>query len=119
MNELLLLNQPKLKLLLLVSLLQVLSFGAGLYSGHSFWPKTSSQVIQANYTMPANEPATATAAVDAPTTDPADCPIKGNISSQSKIYHVAGGAFYDRTQEEMCFATEAEAQAAGFVKSSR
>lgn len=45
--------------------------------------------------------------------------IKGNISSKSKIYHMPGGAFYEKTQPEQCFATEAEAQAAGFVKSKR
>lgn len=45
--------------------------------------------------------------------------IKGNISSKNKIYHIPGGAFYERTQAEQCFATEAEAQAAGFKKSSR
>lgn len=46
--------------------------------------------------------------------------IKGNISSGGeKIYHMPGGAFYTRTNPEMCFATEAEAQAAGFRKSSR
>ena len=45
--------------------------------------------------------------------------IKGNISSSGKIYHMPGGAFYARTNPEMCFATEAEASAAGFRKSSR
>jgi hypothetical protein len=48
-----------------------------------------------------------------------NCPIKGNISSKAKIYHIKGGAFYDRTNPEQCFNTEAEAQAAGFKKSSR
>ena len=51
---------------------------------------------------------------------PGDCPIKGNIGSAGKkIYHVKGGAFYDRTKAEQCFNTEKEAVAAGFVKSSR
>lgn len=45
--------------------------------------------------------------------------IKGNISSASKIYHVPGGAFYKNTTPEMCFDTEAQAQAAGFRKSKR
>lgn len=45
--------------------------------------------------------------------------IKGNISATSKIYHMPGGAFYDRTNPEMCFDTEAQAQAAGFRKSQR
>ena len=47
------------------------------------------------------------------------CIVKGNISSASKIYHVKGGAFYDRTNPEQCFDTEAEAIAAGYRKSSR
>lgn len=47
------------------------------------------------------------------------CPVKGNISSTSKIYHVKGGAFYNRVAPEQCFNTEAEAKAAGFRKSSR
>ena len=39
------------------------------------------------------------------------CPIKGNISATSKIYHVPGGAFYDKVTPEQCFKTEAEAKA--------
>jgi len=45
--------------------------------------------------------------------------IKGNISSSSRIYHMPGGAFYNRTAPEMCFDKESEAQAAGFRKSQR
>jgi hypothetical protein len=49
-----------------------------------------------------------------------DCPdfapIKGN---QSGIYHVPGGAYYDVTDPEECFATEADAQAAGYRASER
>ncbi len=48
-----------------------------------------------------------------------ECLIKGNISANSKIYHVKGGAFYDRTNPEMCFSTEQQAVDAGFRKSSR
>ncbi|MCL5666871.1 MAG: hypothetical protein M1383_03815 [Patescibacteria group bacterium] len=49
-----------------------------------------------------------------------NCLIKGNLSSSGKkIYHVSGGAFYNIVKPEQCFQTEAEAQAAGFVKSSR
>ncbi len=53
------------------------------------------------------------------TSSPTNCLIKGNVSSSGLIYHVPGGSFYDRTNPEMCFNTEAEAQAAGFRKSSR
>ncbi|MBI5530359.1 MAG: hypothetical protein HY918_02555 [Candidatus Doudnabacteria bacterium] len=48
-----------------------------------------------------------------------ECVVKGNISSAKKIYHIAGGAFYKTVKPEQCFKTEAEAQAAGFVKSQR
>jgi micrococcal nuclease len=48
-----------------------------------------------------------------------DCPegyaIKGNANSM--IYHPPGGQFYDRTRPEDCFATEADAQAAGYRRS--
>ncbi len=53
------------------------------------------------------------------------CVIKGNISqSGERIYHVPGGAFYDRTvisvaKGERWFCTEAEAQAAGWRRSRR
>jgi micrococcal nuclease len=55
---------------------------------------------------------------------PGDCPppntIKGNHSSSGeRIYHVRGGQFYDRTWAEECFATEADARAAGYRRSLR
>lgn len=46
-----------------------------------------------------------------------NCVVKG---TKSKIYHVKGGAFYDRvTKPEKCFATEEEARSSGYRKSSR
>jgi len=46
--------------------------------------------------------------------------IKGNISaSGEKIYHVPGGAYYDKTDAEEYFDTEEQAQAAGYRKSAR
>lgn len=57
-------------------------------------------------------------------TSPA-CQIKGNISSTGeKIYHVPGGAFYDKThidesQGERWFCSEQDAQASGWRQSSR
>ncbi|MDQ3018931.1 MAG: hypothetical protein M3Q64_03610 [bacterium] len=54
------------------------------------------------------------------TTQDGSCTIKGNVASGGKkTYHVPGGSFYDRTTAELCFQTENEAVAAGFVKSSR
>jgi hypothetical protein len=45
------------------------------------------------------------------------CAIKGN--STSKIYHIPGGAFYERMKSPTCFRTEEEAKKAGFRRSSR
>lgn len=45
--------------------------------------------------------------------------IKGNINKGKKIYHVPGGAYYDRTDPEEWFFTEEEAQAAGYRPSKR
>jgi large subunit ribosomal protein L17 len=40
--------------------------------------------------------------------------IKGNANSM--LYHTPDSAFYDRTNAEVWFATEADAEAAGFSK---
>ena len=48
---------------------------------------------------------------------PADKPIKGN--AQSGIYHIPGGQYYKETKPERCFATEQDAQKAGYRKSNR
>ena len=46
---------------------------------------------------------------------PSRAPIKGNDSSSGElIYHVPGGQYYNVTNPEECFATEADAQAAGY-----
>ncbi|MCC3375471.1 phospholipase D family protein [Cohnella sp. REN36] len=46
--------------------------------------------------------------------------IKGNINAKGdKIYHVPGGASYDRTKAEEMFCTEADAEAAGFRRASK
>lgn len=46
--------------------------------------------------------------------------IKGNINSKGeKIYHVPGGAFYNRTDAEEWFFTEEDAKAAGYRASKR
>lgn len=72
--------------------------------------------------------ATATAIVIEPTleaTPAPECLIKGNISSQGeKIYHVPGGASYNRTVidpelGEQWFCSEEEAVAAGWRKALR
>lgn len=48
-------------------------------------------------------------------TCPASHPIKGNKSSMGAlIYHTTASASYERTRPEACFATEADAEAAGY-----
>ncbi|MFZ3072286.1 MAG: YHYH domain-containing protein [Thermodesulfobacteriota bacterium] len=60
-----------------------------------------------------------------PPTDEWTCPethpIKGNINIQAgtMIYHLPGGAYYNRTKPEKCYATEEDAVAAGFRKPKR
>lgn len=64
-------------------------------------------------------------AASGPAVAPPGCPIKGNITAKGeKIYHVPGGAFYERTvieldQGERFFCTAAEAEAAGWRASTR
>jgi hypothetical protein len=51
---------------------------------------------------------------------PPSHPIKGNHSSSGEwIYHPPRGQFYSRTIPEDCFATEADARAAGYRASQR
>ena len=49
-----------------------------------------------------------------------DCPprypIKGNRGSNGWIYHTTASKSYGRTIPEECFATEADAEAAGYRK---
>ena len=49
-------------------------------------------------------------------TCPDSHPIKGNINERTdtKIYHMPGSQSYRQTKPEECFATEADAQAAGY-----
>lgn len=48
---------------------------------------------------------------------PSGYPIKGNASS--RIYHLPGGQYYERTNPEQCFASTAAARAAGYRASKR
>ena len=48
---------------------------------------------------------------------PSSHPIKGNLSRNNVlIFHLPGTNNYERTKPEACFATEADAEAAGFRK---
>jgi hypothetical protein len=122
-------NKDKLVLGLSFVLVFIVGFGAGSYVRET---RRDNSKPQANYTtVSAKKPAAAAAADQGKvlgkttvaatgTQASAACVVKGNISAAGKkIYHVQGGAFYARVKPEQCFNTEAEALAAGFVKSSR
>lgn len=111
-------NKQKLVYGVCFVLVFLIGFGAG---------KFDNQISknQSNYTIkPAVLQTTAKTVGEKPivagTSTPGSCLIKGNINSKGqKIYHVLGGAFYKIVKPEQCFASEADAQAAGFVKSGR
>lgn len=50
-----------------------------------------------------------------------DCPDSHPVKAnrESGIYHLRGGAFYDRTRPESCYATPDDAERAGFRRSQR
>jgi hypothetical protein len=84
-------------------------------------PETT-DAVAATPTTATDSPATIPKPIAAPpktlpaNPTPENCPVKG---SKSKIYHVEGGAFYERTKPAQCFNTAEEAEAAGFRKSAR
>jgi len=65
--------------------------------------------------VPAPPPAARRSAAPQGRDCPADLPVKGNINREGeKIYHVPGARSYGATVPEECFATAADAEAAGF-----
>lgn len=122
-------NKEKLVLGICFVLVFIVGFGAGKFDKRI---QASTYKPQANYTTPpAKKPlpfvskegdtAAKGAVAGAATSTPSSaCIVKGNISAKGKkIYHIKGGAFYTKVKPEECFNTEAEALAAGFIKSSR
>jgi hypothetical protein len=129
-------NKPKIAIGVCFVLVFIIGFGTGRYDKESTSRRTKANNNQKYYNTDTSiKPKTETAetkegeavvgkvlSITASTTTPKtqSCIIKGNISSTgSKIYHMAGGAFYERTNPEQCFNTEAEALSAGYRKSSR
>ena len=106
-------------------LIFLVGFGTGSYTREirrdAYKPQSNYTTQQIKKPLPtAAHPGEGTVAAVATGTPVSACVIKGNISSGGKkIYHVKGGAFYARVKPEQCFNTEAEAVAAGFVKSGR
>lgn len=82
-------------------------------------PKPQAPVQPAAKPAPSAKPSAPRAAPQG-SACPATHPIKGNKSSSGEmIYHAPNGQFYSRTQPEACFATGADAQAAGYRASQR
>ncbi|MBX4204595.1 MAG: hypothetical protein KW788_00195 [Candidatus Doudnabacteria bacterium] len=96
----------------------------GFYGGKSInsKPLNDAQLpsvsASSNYTQ--TKPAAQTDVSTAQTpSEPLNCEGKIKGSSTHK-YHMPGGVFYKKTTRPIaCFDTEAEAKAAGFIKSSR
>lgn len=119
-------NFYKIKFWAVIILVQIICFATGVFAGKYYFTTTNQNLNTPNFNT--NQGQTTTTknpevAVEPNTsTNPSNneaCYIKGNISSKTKIYHMPGGSFYERTDPEMCFNSEGEAQAAGFTKSSR
>jgi hypothetical protein len=108
--------RPRLIIIFCCAVMFAAGFGAGRFDQRLEKPVPR---VQSNYTKKTEteRPISATSVKETPKTG--ECLIKGNISGSKKTYHMPGGSFYDRTNAEMCFATESEAEAAGFTKSSR
>jgi hypothetical protein len=117
-------NKDRLILIPCFILVFLVGFGTGRFDRSI---ESAQQKSQPHYTTPAPAKPTPTKAAATPTvgtvagtSTPASCLIKGNISSNGrKIYHIPTGALYKVVKPEQCFNTEAEALAAGFVKSGR
>jgi hypothetical protein len=113
-------NKQKLVTGLAFIVVFIVGFGAGSFTKSI---RRDTNKSQTNYTTNSVQKPAApvvTAAPVATSTSATNCVVKGNISSAGKkIYHVQGGAFYNRVKPEQCFNTETEALAAGFIKSSR
>lgn len=79
--------------------------------------RQSVKVTSAKKPAPAKKKAPRQASPDGAGECPSSAPIKGN--ADSGIYHVPSGQFYDVTNAEECFASEAAAVAAGYRRSQR
>lgn len=79
-------------------------------------PPTAVQVVEPTVPPPPPEPQPAARTRGGPqgSACPADLPVKGNQGSNGWIYHDFSSPNYERTEPEECFATAADAEAAGY-----
>ena len=66
---------------------------------------------------PAPAPRSRTAPAPQPQQSQGACVIKGNVGRNGKIYHMPSQKYYNKTNPEAIFCSEAEAQSAGFRRS--
>ena len=80
-------------------------------------PAPKPQPAPAYNPAPAPRPRTAPAPEHQPQQSQGACVIKGNVGRNGKIYHMPGQKYYNKTNPEAIFCSEAEAQSAGFRRS--
>lgn len=80
-------------------------------------PAPKPQPAPAYNPAPAPRPRTAPAPTPQPQQSQGACVIKGNVGRNGKIYHMPGQKYYNKTNPEAMFCSEAEAQSAGFRRS--
>ena len=80
-------------------------------------PAPKPQPTPAYNPAPAPRPRTAPAPAPQPQQSQGACVIKGNVGRNGKIYHMPGQKYYNKTNPEAMFCSEAEAQSAGFRRS--
>ena len=115
-------HQQKIALTIGYLLVAILGFGLGRITAFTFnAPKIEivEQFVAPQINNNQIKGSVQSATIDNSSLCEAEGQIKGNISSSSRIYHMPGGSFYNRTNAEMCLDTEQEALDAGFRKSLR
>jgi hypothetical protein len=82
-------------------------------------PSTGPAASAAPSTAPTSTTSAGSVAAASDGSCPADHPVKGGQIGPLKSYSVSGSTSYDTMRASECFATEADAEAAGYHKSGR
>jgi competence protein ComEC len=110
-------HQQKIVLSAGYLLVALLAFGLGRLTAYKY--KVPNVRVEEVFATPLDNTANS-GSVQSASVDNCEGKIKGNINSKGeKIYHMPQGSFYNRTDPEQCFNTEAEAKTAGFRRSSQ
>jgi hypothetical protein len=135
MLEFLTKNQQKIAIIVGYVLVFILAFGLGqIVAIRPAPPQITIEEpnggLQTNFNLPIDKMQSQSAQTSPPSKGSQSysvgfAPVNGSCNgkikgSASRIYHVFGGAFYDKTTKPVwCFNTEDEAKSAGFRKSAR